>query len=782
MRIQHNIAALNSYRQLGGNNNALSKNLEKLSSGYKINRAGDDAAGLAISEKMRAQIKGLEAAQKNANDGISLVQTAEGALTEVHDMLNRMTYLATQSANGTYDNDVDRANLQKEVTSLLDEIDRISESTNFNGLNLLDGTLGLNTTAFTGIKSKDAVAESELASDLNIDNVVASAKDGATAQKASFDVSLKNLKVPAGGALDVKVGDKTFNVTGLAINATGADIATAIQIANATATIGGVSYNVRDNSNGTLTFTQTNSPTKTDTAVINPDFEVQVTGAMTGVGAGATAATIELDLSDIGANVANGDDFELTIGGMTFTGNNGTGAVIITAAAAVDLLDGATATDANGVTWTAASDATGKLTFTADTTGTVTDPIGLGTYTLSVGNTVGTTTATFTDGTAGAAGTATTFEGEYISHVVNTTSSVIPKDAKLAEATFTLNFADLKDGSELTIGNTTYTFAIGAASEVDTTDADVIDLTKIEEADIAANKAKITTAVVGAVKGGNGVWEVGNWDATTGEIGLLEQVANQTGASGMDLSTTDKVEASIKMVTTQAEKVAETSVTVDGSEMVAGDKVQINGKVYEFVANAGDATEGNEEVVVKGLSNRTGTAIDDAATALNTVLTNAGETVTQNGKTLTIAAADMDAAAPEVTSAGVKLQVGDTSDEYNKVKVKIGKMDARSLGIADIDISTQEGASAAIAKIKAAINTVSSTRGDLGAIQNRLEHTINNLGVTTENITSAESRIRDTDMAEEMMAYTKNNILVQAAQAMLAQANQVPQGVLQLLQ
>ena len=141
MRIQHNIAALNSYRNLTGNNNAVAKNLEKLSSGYRINRAGDDAAGLAISEKMRAQITGLNTAQKNAQDGVSLVQTAEGALTEVHSMLNRMVELADQSANGTYDNEVDRANLQKEIASLKDEIDRIADSTNFNGINLLDGSL-----------------------------------------------------------------------------------------------------------------------------------------------------------------------------------------------------------------------------------------------------------------------------------------------------------------------------------------------------------------------------------------------------------------------------------------------------------------------------------------------------------------------------------------------------------------------------------------------------------------------------------------------------------------
>ena len=141
MRIQHNIAAMNSYRNYTNNTNALSKNLEKLSSGYKINRAGDDAAGLAISEKMRAQISGLKQAQSNVKDGISLVKTAEGALQEVQDMLNRMTTLATQSANGTYDNAVDRDNLQKEVEALSAEINRIADSSNFNGQKLLDGSL-----------------------------------------------------------------------------------------------------------------------------------------------------------------------------------------------------------------------------------------------------------------------------------------------------------------------------------------------------------------------------------------------------------------------------------------------------------------------------------------------------------------------------------------------------------------------------------------------------------------------------------------------------------------
>ena len=134
------------------------------------------------------------------------------------------------------------------------------------------------------------------------------------------------------------------------------------------------------------------------------------------------------------------------------------------------------------------------------------------------------------------------------------------------------------------------------------------------------------------------------------------------------------------------------------------------------------------------------------------------------------------------TGAALGLQIGDTSDKYNQLSVNVGDMHAKALGIADLTIANQDGAAAAIQKIKDAINTVSSTRGDLGAIQNRLEHTQNNLSVMTENIQDAESTIRDTDVADEMMAYTKNNILVQSAQAMLAQANQVPQGVLQLLQ
>ena len=487
MRIQHNIAALNSYRNLTGNNNAVSKNLEKLSSGYRINRAGDDAAGLAISEKMRAQITGLNTAQKNAQDGVSLVQTAEGALTEVHSMLNRMVELADQSANGTYDNPVDRANLQKEISSLKDEIDRIADSTNFNGINLLDGSL-----------------------------------------------SAKKLDL------------------------------------NKASTLGGQPITVKENA--------------------------------------AVATTSEFTV-----DVGDGKDNTLTV--------------------------------------------------------------------------------------------------EY------------------ADENGKLHSVDLKYKSDTDkAGNTKSIKEAITKSEL----ASVFD--------VAENGSKFT---------------------------LTSKVAGEGGAKLITIKTTDKAQNSVTIG-----KVTEgtnATVTAEGKAAIAdGDKITLNGKTYQFVKDADTEVADGATAVLIGQDN------DATMVNLNKALESAGIKATPNTTNITFAALN--------NGKGLTLQIGDTSEDFNQMTVSVGDMHTVALGIADIDISTQAGAKAAVGKIKSAINSVSSTRGDLGAIQNRLEHTINNLSVTSENMTAAESRIRDVDMANEMMAYTKNNILVQSSQAMLAQANQLPQGVLQLLQ
>lgn len=489
MRIQHNIAALNSYRNLTGNNNAVAKNLEKLSSGYRINRAGDDAAGLAISEKMRAQITGLNTAQKNAQDGVSLVQTAEGALTEVHSMLNRMVELADQSANGTYDNEVDRANLQKEIASLKDEIDRIADSTNFNGINLLDGSL-------------------------------------------------------SAAKLDVK-----------------------------SASIAG-----------------------------NP---------------------------------------------ITPTVNAATG-----------------------------------------------------------------TTSAFV-AKAGAAGTKQTLTVEY------------------ADESGTLHEVEVEYTSDADVGKN-----------------DAAILGALQKSELAS------------------VFDIKS--DSKGNFTLTSKVGGENGAKLTGISTTDTTQDAVKAGAVTKGKNETVTLTAGAQNIAAGDTIVLNGKTYEFVANTSSKpkTEGATAIVV---------GVNDATIAnLNTALENAGVKATKNGNDLVLSATK--------DGAALTLQIGDTSEDFNQMNVSVGDMHTVALGIADIDISTQAGAKAAVDKIKSAINSVSSTRGDLGAIQNRLEHTINNLSVTAENMTAAESRIRDVDMANEMMAYTKNNILVQSSQAMLAQANQLPQGVLQLLQ
>ncbi len=195
MRIQHNINALNSHRNLTMNTASVGKNLEKLSSGYRINRAADDAAGLAISEKMRAQINGLNQAQQNAQDGVSLIQTAEGALNETHAILQRMRTLAVQASNGTYQSDVDRENINMELTALKGEINRIASSTHYNKNQLLDGTLGSTNIVFqigangtadqqvslsVGDQSTSALAISSISVDTVSDaNDAISALDGA---------------------------------------------------------------------------------------------------------------------------------------------------------------------------------------------------------------------------------------------------------------------------------------------------------------------------------------------------------------------------------------------------------------------------------------------------------------------------------------------------------------------------------------------------------------------------------------------------------------------------
>lgn len=415
MRINHNIAALNTHRQLNSASNAQSKSMEKLSSGLRINRAGDDAAGLAISEKMRGQIRGLDQASRNSQDGISLIQTAEGALNETHDILQRMRELAVQSANDT-NTAQDRTNVQDEMTQLTKEIDRISSSTQFNSKNLLDGSMG--------------------------------------------------------------------------------------------------------------------SAVNTAVANVNTSDIVEVAGAA------ATTADTLVSLTD-----ANGNSLGIT-------------------------------------------------------------------------------------------------------------------------ATDTITVSYVKDGT--TVENT---FAAGALTIADlgTTDGLADD---------------VNTAV------------------TVGTAGEMIFTASNLGFTGA-----------------------------------------INGLTITVKDSNGDTR----------------------AAATNALSSFSETTEAANVR----------------TDGSATFQIGANTGQ--NIQLSIENMGTSALGVKDLKVATQSQANVAIEAIDTAIQKVSAERSKLGSTQNRLDHTINNLNTSSENLTAAESRIRDVDMAKEMMTQTKNSILAQAAQAMLAQANQQPQGVLQLL-
>jgi flagellin len=245
--------------------------------------------------------------------------------------------------------------------------------------------------------------------------------------------------------------------------------------------------------------------------------------------------------------------------------------------------------------------------------------------------------------------------------------------------------------------------------------------------------------------------------------------ANQTDNGGTAQAITVNNPTVGKDKTLQIDMTKYSDVTKEGNLLT------IDGQEFQIVTRGTSVDPGVKALYI---DKSTGAPDDDAVAQIVSQLNDYGIEAKVNDTTKT----KIDIVKGEGTKGGLTLQIGDTSDTWNQMLVSISDMHTAAMGIDGVSVATQSDAAKAISVIKDAINYVSSTRGTLGATQNRLEHTSNNLSVMTENIQDAESTIRDTDIADEMTAYTKNQILVQSAQAMLAQANSVPQGVLQLLQ
>ena len=593
MVVQHNMQAMNANRMLGITAGSQAKSTEKLSSGYKINRAADDAAGLTISEKMRKQIRGLDRAATNAEDGVSAVQTAEGALTEVHDMLQRMNELATQAANGT-NSESDRQAIQAEIDQLVTEIDRVAETTKFNETYLLkgDGTKGTKT-----LNAHDAGLKGSLAD-----------------------------------AADDK-GKAVFTADALSVGSK--------------VSIGGTEYTIVGSSKADdYQSIKEYSNTEGDKLIQN--------------GVAYTYDTTDSKWKDADGNETTMRD------GDTIVTDGKTKTVVGNANTALD-------TAPNTISWAAGDtvEADGK------------------TYTYYAANTTGNSVAGFYENTPA-------------------------NNAAAADYT-------VAGGEEYTIAATGKTGTVPSPNGIATIDG-------IQE--------KIKTLSAGDTV------KIGSKLASDGTITGDEYTVGVTTKEDGTAYTADDI----------AELVKEGMYVNDGtntyyslpsaSERVT--EISLN-EAYDKMAEALKAASdiGADETTLSEVKNN----------GDGTFEITKGKVAVDNGLSF-------------------NLHVGADADMTNKINVNIDSMSAAGLGIKGIN---------AIDAISDAIATVSSQRSALGAVQNRLEHTIANLDNVVENTTSAESRIRDTDMAEEMVNYSKNSILQQAGQSMLAQANQANQGVLSLL-
>ena len=579
MVVQHNFQAMNANRMLGITTKEASGSTEKLSSGYRINRAADDAAGLAISEKMRKQIRGLSQASSNAEDGISCVQTAEGALAEVQDMLQRMNELAVQAANGT-NSATDRQYIQDEFDQLIEEIDRVAETTKFNETYLLKG--------------------------------------------------------------DDTKPTKNMYITNYSVTYTKNDLPNNIK---------GIDYKTN--------YVGTNNIYIVSSSIYSTSSNISLTGN----------------------KIQNGDDITKYMEKVK-TGNtkdtNKAGATLNTTSyvAFVNVeLDSDVQKGSNGNV-----NGHGQTNVTKD---------------LS------------TDGTT------STVRANRDLFIYNTANSTVTRITEGTDMTEYLNTDNtMKDKYRL---------------------VDVLygDEKKVDSK--AATSTRVQTSIT-------------NNQPFAWTDNYLER----------DVSSKQLYDADGQIVSGVAlNKFFDENGNYKGGLYTSSQARAID----EVFANANDPR-------AKQLKDIGGNV---TAATINAYITQSSTQV----------AAALD----------VELHAGSDSDRNNKVQVELSTLTAAGLGIdklASYNIgivdSTGNNATDAIDVIADALNMVSRQRSALGAVQNRLEHTIKNLDNVVENTTSAESAIRDTDMAEEMVKYSNSNILQQAGQSMLAQANQANQGVLSLLQ
>ncbi len=748
--INTNIAALNAQRNLTKSQGTLNTSLQRLSSGLRVNSAKDDAAGLAISDRMTAQIRGLNQASRNANDGISMAQTAEGALQETTNLLQRMRELSVQSANDT-NSASDRASLQAEVNLLKQEIQRIATSTTFNGQKILDGSLsnalfqvGANANETIGVSIDDAQSTALGTNTVRTDN-----DNGIEAATSRTFLGSGNQGTEV-GQVSAAADDNGYTATTLTISGTtkagvtdsndvavdgsdqASDIATALTgtsgVESATAYNKVTLSNLKLDDTTSDTIIQLEGQNVFDETADGSDFTLSkvaenINNNDTLADAGIYATVNDSGTVDVHALDGRDLYFEVSTAGteddgFTITGLKGDSELLddgnesqLTFGGRVEvyLQEGYTIDDANDTIFQNESDT--SITSVVGQTAATNN--GVEKQDLTIVGSMGTETVEVAAGDS----------AESIAKAVN---AVEGSTGVSATASTEVTLSGLSEDGTVSFG------------------------LRGDNAEAVSVEATVTSNDLGAL--------VDAINDLSGNTGITAKIGSSTSEIVLEHSEG----ADIKISGFQHSAAVDYQTDVSSTNKVSGD---------------GSTIVPENEVSISVTGGDVGADNDTATTTVK--LYDGGD---RNGADSTVVGGEVKFDSQDTFNITSSVD-GDASAGSSLFNADAGAANASELSsVNQIDISSQEGANDAIDVIDGAIGQIDSIRGDLGAVQNRFESTIANLGNVAENISAARSRILDADYAAEVASMTKAQILQQAGTAMLAQANTLPQAALTLLQ
>ena len=782
MRVYHNIPALFTYNALNSTNEALQKSINKLSTGLRINSAADDAAGLAISEKMRAQIRGLDMAVRNAQDGISMIQTAEGALNETHSIIQRMRELAVQAANDTLTAN-DRQVIQLEIDQLKDEVDRIASTTQFNKKKLLDGSASvlwsadkLGTKAFVrgSLRQVDQFGQ-KAAAEGNFKIAINATPGQGQIQKSDvFKIKHENVMMNVSvntleGVSDVEIAGLPAGDYKLQLNKAAAASAAAAEL------VSYYGYNALSATIGTAG------------AVVNANILFEIVAVDTAAEQ-VTFRGVSYVLDKDG-NLKNYVDENIVVDAAGLSAYTGLGVALTLSAGT-----------AAGASIIADADVGDKLVYQINASAAASGVVAMWSATID------------TDWPLGWNG-ADTFK--FVFNKDNSTNTAGISNKTVHFRTFYLNTANgvyyegdisVRFGSltSLAVGTTNSvtgtSFTAAYVGQVAADDVMLRDLDRFWDANgkFLLEDPQTITLIQG--------------DGTKASVTLYATDTIRNVQEKLNAAIRDQLGQG-QYVSGDSDKfvtyVSEDDEASNTPEAVAGTFV-----IRSVIAGTnGEISFAGDEDIIKALSLSVVQESKENEFRVSAQDAHSGATVASNVKVtgnllIGIVHPNVDVEFDPMADIAVSwnantrqfelaaeggtyetsLHLADNStvfqigaNESEDMGIDIGNMSTRALGIHRVLVTDRDSASRSITIIDSALDRVSNQRAKLGAYQNRLEHTINNLNTASQNLTAAESRIRDLDMAQEMMNFTKLQILMQAGNAMLAQANTLPQAVLQLL-